>query len=163
MIKYILSFILRVNDLKDIVILMIIMSRKENDIKFGTEQEIKLFDTLKTYFNSKSLKPSKNKYALFDYESKSQMIELKSRYCCKDTYSTTIVGLNKIEYARNSDKKCYICFNFEDGLYYIKFNEKQFDNFAIKTISRKDRGCVENAKYVLIPVNLLTKIEFTES
>lgn len=48
-------------------------------------------------------------------------------------YTTTIVGKHKIDYAKsNPDKKFFIVFRFDDGLYYVKVDELPIDTMKTR-------------------------------
>lgn len=62
-----------------------------------------------------NIKLTVNKYDVFDYESETSLIELKCRRCSVNSYITTMVGANKIEYGLSKGKVMYFCFSFDDG------------------------------------------------
>lgn len=102
-------------------------------------------------------------YSIFDYANSinSVFVELKSRRVKHDDYPTAIVGLNKIRVACEDPTKIYyFCFNYTDGLYYIKFDKTLFSSFeSNKGYWRSDRDdCVNYAQNIVyIPVGLLTR------
>jgi hypothetical protein len=58
--------------------------------------------------SASDLKKTTGQYNRFDFISSGCMIELKSRRCSVNTYNDTMVGLNKLEYAKkHTDKKVY--------------------------------------------------------
>ena len=58
----------------------------------------------------------KNKhYDTIDWETDEILVELKNRKCYYNTYETTMVGFNKIEYAMQDNRPCYFLFGFLDG------------------------------------------------
>lgn len=116
-----------------------------NDLQYGTQQEHRLFPVIRREFGD-GLKKTKG-YATFDYEDDDTQVELKSRRCCKNRYPTTMVGMNKIESARNSSRRSVFCFNFEDGLYYWEYHP---DQFTQAKGGRWDRGCAEVKNYAYI-------------
>jgi hypothetical protein len=126
------------------------------DYNFGKKSEEELYSLIKNTFD-KTLKPKKEKYALFDFESANTAVELKTRRCTSNTYPDTMIGLNKIEYAnRNSDKTIIFCFNFTDGLYYFKHQEEY--DYNVKYGGRYDRGRKEVKKYCYIKRENLIKV-----
>ena len=131
-----------------------------DDAEIGYQSEINHYELLKEFFKDKDLKMSTNTYSLFDYFSEKTLIELKTRKICKDYYKTTIIGINKITYAKKHHKtfNIYFVFKFSDGLYYIKYDMEIFDKFQSEYKARQDRGKYENKKYCLIPVGNLIKI-----
>ena len=125
------------------------------DYKFGIQQEKTLLPTLKKTFEN-SLEKTKNKYCLYDFEGDTILIELKSRRCKSDTYSTTMIGHNKLQMAKRQSKDVYFCFGFTDGLFYHKFEND--NEYHIEKGGRWDRGKAEISNYVFIPISQLTKV-----
>ena len=125
------------------------------DYKFGIQQEKTLLPTLKKTFEN-SLEKTKNKYCLYDFEGDTILIELKSRRCKSDTYSTTMIGENKLQMAKRQEKDVYFCFGFTDGLFYHKFEND--NEYHIEKGGRWDRGKAEINDYVYIPISQLTKV-----
>lgn len=92
------------------------------DALYGKHQEIQVKRLLSDIYNKKFKYYSEDIYATFDFmsEDDSMILELKSRRCKSNQYPTTIVGLNKIEKAKElvkNDKIVKFLFNFTDGLY----------------------------------------------
>ena len=130
-----------------------------NDYNFGIESEKELLSKLQSQFDS-NLKLSSSNYSLFDFESNSTYVELKSRRCTKNYYKSTIVGMNKINRAidiknLNIDIKIYFVFKFMDYICYWEFKEEEMMKLKQSKITRNDRNKVEQAKYLEIPINLL--------
>jgi len=96
----------------------------------------------------------------YDYKNISSTIfvELKCRNCFKNTYPTTMIGMNKIAKIKPENDRTseyYFFFNFHDGLYYWKYCNNDFD---IKIAGRYDRGNPELNKYLFIPINNLIAV-----
>jgi len=130
-----------------------------NDYNFGIESEKDLLSKLQIQFDS-DLKLSSSNYSLFDFESNSTYVELKTRRCTKGYYRSTIVGMNKINYAiyskhLNIDTKIYFVFRFIDYICYWEFNEEEMMKLKQSKITRNDRNKIEQAQYLEIPINLL--------
>jgi hypothetical protein len=130
-----------------------------DDYNFGIESEKELLDKLQNKFDL-NLKLSASNYSLFDYESNSTYIELKTRRCTKNFYKSTIVGMNKINRATdlkrlNIDIKIYFVFRFIDYICYWEFNEEDMLKLNQSKITRNDRHKIETAKYLEIPINNL--------
>jgi len=122
------------------------VSRQRN---YGLPKEDKVLKICQDQFD-KNLVKTVGRFNRFDFTSDSFLIELKSRRCHVDTYPTTMVGYNKIEYAKKyPDKQVIFCFNFEgDQLYYHKYQpDKTYD---IKPFN--------NRPYCYIPTSELTKV-----
>lgn len=132
----------------------------KKDIHYGLTSEEKIKIELEDYFHHKLFKLSK--YNKFDFisEDKKLLIELKTRRCTLNTYPTTMIPHQKIEYGLKllKEKEIYLFFKFEDGLFYYQLNENIYDEVVITKGGRKDRGRYEYNQYVFIPVNLLKKI-----
>jgi len=90
------------------------------DIKFGLENENKIFPIISSFLNV-DLKKTKT-YDSYDWtnEDKTIYVELKSRRITYNKYNTTVIGLNKIRKCKNDNITYYFIFLFIDGLYYIK-------------------------------------------
>ena len=102
--------------------------------KYGLAKEHEVLKDIQNKFGS-DLKKTSGRYDRFDFISSNVLIELKSRRCNVETYPDTMVGYNKIEYAKkHPDKSVIFCFNFENGLYYHeykpdkKYNIRDFNN-----------------------------------
>ena len=123
----------------------------------GYQQEVFYLPHLQRAFNDYSLTHTKGKLSKFDFQSSNKFVELKSRNLEYNKYPDTMIGLNKIEYARaNPDKEYYFCFAFNDGLYFWKYNKE--DKLNYRSGGRFDRGYNEIKHYAYIPIQLLKKI-----
>ena len=137
------------------------MLKKVLDLDFGKLKEIEIKQILEQYFNTTLQTTSK--YGLIDFFNDDIFIELKSRRNTYSQYNTTIIGSNKIEYARSLNKKRVIfVFNFIDGLYYIEYSNI-FDSFDLceEYILRDNRKEMKINYH--IPIGCLTKIDVTVS
>jgi hypothetical protein len=131
---------------------------KKANLKQGIESEDRLLTTFRNYF-CVDLNKDPNKYATMDYYCDCCLVELKSRNVKKDTYTTTIIGMNKILYCLKSKKLCYFVFEFTDGLYYWMLNKFDLKEFEIKKGGTIKRGYDEINDYLYIPVDKLIKID----
>jgi hypothetical protein len=122
------------------------------DYTYGIDKEQSLIKELSKEFGD--LKKQSNKYSLFDFYNNDCFVELKSRRCRHNTYPTTMVGNNKLNYAKKNPEVKYIfAFNFEDGLYYHVID------ITKEYIIREGGGFGRAIKpYVYIPIEELTKI-----
>lgn len=138
------------------------MSQK-NDIAFGTASEITNHDLLQLYLDTKLER--KGGYAVFDFESpnKTIFVELKSRRIKHDTYTTAIIGLNKVAFSDHiSDAEFWFAFCYSDGLFVIKYDKAVFDTLEVcHDYIRGPRNDAHNKpqSVVFIPVELLTKVD----
>ena len=83
------------------------------DIDYGAKSEKQAIIILQEYFKFPLVKL--DYYNIFDFynEQENVYIELKSRHCQVNTYTSTMVGMNKINKAKIlSRKKCNIYFFF---------------------------------------------------
>ena len=136
------------------------MSKKYSDLVFGKLKEIEIKEILEGYFNTKL--NTSSKYNLIDFYNDDIYIELKSRRNTYSQYNTTIIGSNKIDYAKSLNKKIIFVFNFIDGLYYIEYSNI-FDSFDLceQYIFRDNKKELKTNYH--IPINLLKKIDVTVS
>ncbi len=137
------------------------MSKKYSDLVFGKLKEIEIKEILEGYFNTTLQTTSK--YNLIDFQNDDIYIELKSRRNTYSKYNSTIIGSNKIEYAKSlNKKKCYFVFNFLDGLYYIEYSNI-FDSFDLCEEYIYRDGRKEMKINYHIPIECLTKMDVTVS
>jgi hypothetical protein len=136
------------------------MGNFENDYQIGLQQEILLLEILRTFLNDKNLSMTP-KYDEFDFRSINNAVELKRRFCNKDKYLDTMIGLNKISAAERNFliRDYFFFFQFNDGLYYWKFIPEEFHLLRQGGGGRCDRGLDELKKYYFIPNSILRKVE----
>lgn len=109
------------------------------DAVYGRQKELEIKRILPEIYNQKFRDYSRDRFATFDFISEDEniVLELKSRRCKSNQYRTTIVGLNKIEKAKElvkDGKVVKFLFNFTDGLY--EFCD--LDNYKIRKGGRTD-------------------------
>lgn len=88
----------------------------KDDFKYGRAQENLYIDKFRSLF-CKDLKPTKRNF-VFDFESDTCFVELKSRKSEIGLYPTAMLGKNKLDFALTCSKPVYFCFSFTDGLFY---------------------------------------------
>ena len=129
----------------------------KSDIDYGTFQENNILPLLKEKFNKSFIK--NDWFDVFDFQSIDNIIfvELKSRRCSVNSYTDTMISLNKIQYAKKvyPSVQCYFIFHFIDGLFLYKFNP--YDELIYRTGGRSDRNLSELRPYAFIPISLLEK------
>ena len=137
---------------------------KKLNIEQGDKAEARLFPHFKDIFDD-SLVRSKDKFSLFDFYGDDVIIELKSRNICKDTYPTTMIGMNKINECLKdkSDKRYYFIFEFNDGLYYWRFTKKRYAKFEQRVMGTNKRGYSERSLYLMIPVDKLKPLNIEDT
>jgi hypothetical protein len=139
------------------------------DILMGQKSEHHTLLALREILNDDTLQKSKGDYAILDFVSKKYRTkcEVKSRRNNKNTYPTTMLGVNKTDEAERLSKRGYTTlffFDFNDGLYYFDYND--WDTItSIYSYERKmggtyRRGLREWKCYNYIPVSALKKCEF---
>ena len=136
------------------------MSKKYSDLVFGKLKENEIKEILEQYFNTTLQTTSK--YNLIDFQNEDLYIELKSRRNTYSKFDTTIIGKNKIDYAKSLNKKVIFVFNFIDGLYYIEYSPL-FESFDLcEQYIFRDKQKELKTNYH-IPINLLKRIDVTVS
>jgi hypothetical protein len=125
---------------------------KTNDLLYGKKSECEIIKVLQAQYEN--VKQTKQNHP-FDFIAENTYFELKSRRCNHDTYPDTMIGFNKIQYARQYPDKNYVfLFKFIDGLYKHHFiPEKQY---TLRQGGRYDRGQPEIKQYAYIPISDLT-------
>jgi hypothetical protein len=99
-------------------------------------------------------------YSIIDFKGSEADLELKSRPTINhDKWATAIIGCNKINDFRNNKKSHnYVCWLYQDGLYYIKVDLNNW-NFT-KGVQKVERdGKVEFSDCYYIPYQNLIKVE----
>lgn len=124
---------------------------KTQDISYGLESEQEMLPRLQEKFGEDLVRSAKQ-FSPYDYRMTGVRVELKTRNNTSDRYDTTMVGVNKMVFAKNFYGKYYFVFAFTDGVKYIRYNEDKFKHYEQKEGGRWDRGRVESNNYVYIPV-----------
>jgi hypothetical protein len=122
-------------------------------VKYGLAKEEQLKPTLERVLRCPITKTT-NPSALFDFESATHNIELKSRTYRPEAFNTWLLPHCKVEGARASPKKSLFFYYFEpdQSLYKIEYVEELFDTFETTTPWHTKQ------LHVLIPAVLFTKI-----
>ena len=133
------------------------MSVTDYDYSFGFNHEQVEKEKLEKFFCVK-LKTTP-KYHIFDYVGKNIVIELKTRRCSKNDYTTTMISLHKINKAKRYIEKhinVFFCFKFNCGnVYYYEYTDKSNDEIIFKMGGRNDREQPEYNIYGYIPIDKL--------
>jgi len=125
----------------------------ENDYNFGEIQETLIKKKLETKWGELIQTGRWDKY---DFINNKYNIEVKSRKCDYNNYSTTLLTCNKI--VEEPNKKLYFVFNFTDGIYYIRYKKELFDKFDKKLFSRINQS-FDMKEYIYIPIIYLKKLK----
>ena len=133
------------------------MNQLEKDLKFGLCGEKNIYEKLKTISSSKISK-TLNKFAIMDFESDDFVIELKTRRIKSNTYCDIMIGVNKINYIRNSIKRGIIAYQFKDGDYYVEITDDVFNKLRLDIggVERAGTNDIKKMCYY-IPTNILKK------
>lgn len=113
--------------------------------EFGIANERHFKETICEMFEDWGhLEWSNNKYAIFDFENEAISVELKGRTVFSYTYSTTIVGYNKIingiKQVKNG-KQVFFLFSFKDGLFMWELTMNSWLLIGGKTAITQNIGC----------------------
>lgn len=125
------------------------------DFQDGMRAEARVYSQLKEFDPTvKSTYTS----CVVDFVSEDRIYELKKRNCKKNTYPTTIVGYNKLQYADKQDKRLVLLFEFTDGLYYCEYTKDMI--YSVQKFVRNKRSDYNDHRkdYVYIPVEQLKPI-----
>jgi hypothetical protein len=132
------------------------MNKFKIDEDYGKEQEKKSEEYIKDYFKQTTLKKL-SKFNKFDFEGDTALFEVKSRRNNHDTYTSTMIGYNKILACKKCTQDVFFIFQYLDGNYYYKYSKD--DSLEIKKGGRYDRGKIESNYYCFIPIEKLIKID----
>tara|TARA_R110002020_G_scaffold31075_1_gene97335 strand:+ start:138 stop:662 length:525 start_codon:yes stop_codon:yes gene_type:complete len=143
----------------------------KEELKKGTEEEERLKEIIEKKYKV-SLKKL-DQYNPMDFVCNKFFVEIKSRRNKHDAYSTTIIGKNKIDYAKKylftmnqfaweEDKfKVLFVFAFEDGDWFIEqkeHNDKWLEECEVKEITRNDGLGTKDKEHYCIPIELLSPL-----
>lgn len=128
------------------------LTRQQQDEIMGDMNEDIVKILLEEDYNISLTKTEKN-FEMDFIDNLGNYYEIKSRNNEYKKYPDTMVGYNKICFARHSDKDCIFIFVFTDGIYSYQFDRT--DYFIPKMGGRCDRGKKEYKKYIYIPIEKL--------
>jgi hypothetical protein len=120
----------------------------EKRYNYGKEKESEVLPKIKQFFKDDTIIQSEKRYEKYDYKGL-KLYELKSRDCGLNSYPTTMIPVDKCI------KDIILLFNFNDGLYYIEYDETNFSKYEQKRFTLYQ----QNKMYYYIPNNDLIKIE----
>jgi hypothetical protein len=120
------------------------MATFKSDYSFGLKNEHRANPKLNKFFKTDLI--YRGGYAPFDYDNGSTLyIELKSRRIPHDKYPTAIIGANKVEIAsKNLDREYWFVYQYEDGLYGLKYEKEKFDTYEHSDYTRGERSDYNN-------------------
>jgi len=119
-----------------------------NRYAIGKASEEAVLPTIIKYF-AREIVPTIKKTDKFDYKCPEYNYELKTRTNSMNTYSTTMIGSNKL--TTNS----VLLFKFTDKLCYINYDAERFANYETKFFTMYD----EPTSHTFIPIKDLIIIE----
>lgn len=127
---------------------------RADDLRFGTDAEKVVVEHLNRGFGKTFT--HLGQHSIFDFadEPKTIFVELKTRRVSSRQYPTTLVGLNKVNYAKeNPDRTYYFVFNFTDGIFYIQYNPEVFAKYEVDySFYRSRRADCGNPKQQLVHI-----------
>ena len=101
------------------------------NLQFGQEKEFEIKETLERIFGNLNHNINDN-FSRFDFENNECVIEYKYRNCDHDTYDGFFMTKQKVNHALKANKKVYWVFQYEDGLFYIDFNQYKEDILSLE-------------------------------
>lgn len=122
------------------------MATFKTDYTFGIASEEKNKIILESVFNTTFTR--RGGMVTFDYDNmdtptkpKTIYAELKTRRVKHNTYSTAIIGANKVWVAsQNPNAEYWFVYNYTDGIYGIKYDKDVFDGFNRGDFQRGERS-----------------------
>ena len=129
------------------------------DIYFGLQNEMFVMELLKKDYPDIAKTPTTSHPYDFVTTCDNQIIyfELKSRRCNSTTYPDTMIGYNKLQFAKlNPDKQFVFLFKFTDGIFKHHYDPNK--EYTIRKGGRFDRNRPEVSNYAFIPISDLTLI-----
>jgi hypothetical protein len=118
----------------------------------GLQSEKEILPIIQKYFDD-DITPTTATYDRHDYKGTNYYYELKTRTNEYSKYPTTMISLLKTK-----KENVIFLFRFTDGLYYIKYNKEQFNQYEVKKYSKYGKPI----DYVYIPIIDLIKINILE-
>ena len=133
-----------------------LMPTYQNDYTYGVSHQKDVVKSLEGFFGE-NIEETKDRYCIYDAESKQTNYEIKSRRFHKDKYPTTIIPSHKTK--ANKARRLIFVFRFTDGLYYIEYIPALFNSFEKKMVTYQRQGIqVRPVEHYCIPIELLTEI-----
>lgn len=137
------------------------MATFANDYSFGINSEIACHDKISKAFNTEFKR--NGGMAVFDFVNPDATVyvDLKTRRIRHDCYPTALIGANKVEFAdRDNTKEYHFVYQYEDGLFGIKYDRELFQTFDSRDFQRGSRADYSKSsqKCYFIPHNHLKKL-----
>lgn len=118
----------------------------------GIQSEKDILPIIQQYFDDNII-PTTATYDRYDYKGTNYVYELKTRTNEYLKYPTTMISLLKTKQVNS-----IFLFCFTDGLYYIKYNKEQFDQYEVKKFTKYTKP----VDYIYIPITDLIKINYLD-
>lgn len=133
------------------------MSKKQADLKFGFANEEAMLHSLRKIPNCNDIVKTSDIYDAIDFESSNTFLELKSRRINHNQYPTALIGCNKIKKIQNNGKTYnYLCWYYLDGLFYMEYDEEQFNKLKPEEQRVFRDGKWESSLVYKVPYQWLT-------
>lgn len=133
---------------------------KNEDLAFGLASEATNRRKLEAFFGC-----GLNKTAQFDAmdwsnDPKSLFVEMKTRRIRHNQYPTALIGKNKVDFCKKSNADCYFVYVYQDGIYYIKYDEALFATFECAEYERgwREGGIQPKQLFYFIPYQHLSPL-----
>jgi len=127
------------------------------DIYFGLRNESLVLELLKKDYPDIAKTPTTSHpydFITTDVNGIITYFELKSRRCSSTQYPDTMIGANKLQFAKlNPDKQFVFLFKFTDGIFRHKYLIDK--EYTIRKGGRFDRNRPEVSNYAYIPIGEL--------
>lgn len=114
---------------------------REEDVEFGRQNELSIKSFLEQFLGCQLTKHP-DTYWPMDFHSPDEKIwcETKRRFVEHDRYPTAIIGKYKIDFCdAHPEAAHYFTWQYEDGVYYIKYDPALFATFEQRMYRRNDR------------------------
>jgi hypothetical protein len=116
-----------------------------------------MYEALRKLPNCQNIVKTEDDFDAIDFESSDTFLELKSRRIIHNKYPTALIGCNKIAKIKNISKpNNYICWNYLDGLFYLEYDESQFNTLKPELQKVFRDGKWENSMVYKVPYQWLT-------
>lgn len=136
------------------------LRRKADDLRMEQSymKDERIMNAIRTLPDCDDVVKQKH-YSVIDFKGTKAYLEMKSRRIRHNQYKTCVIGVNKIDEFRRNNLRNYVCWLYEDGLYYLPID---LDNWNYNTfMMRTQRDCgVEISPVYEIPYQHLIKLEY---
>ncbi len=135
---------------------------KSEDLKIGASNEVSMKSKIEKYFKVQISK-TEDPFFPFDFSNPDNTFyaETKRRLIHSHQYPTAIIGEHKVKFCTDPNKTYVFVWNYNDGIYYIKYDKNKFDKYEKRLYKRYDRAdhSQMEAPHYFIPISDLKKME----